>query len=87
MPEPMRGPVAVLTGAGVSAESGIPTYRGDGGMWKEYDPSKYADYNYFIKDPTYYWSFFKDVRYRSLVASNPNKAHLAIARLEELGLK
>jgi len=77
--------IVAFTGAGVSAESGIPTYRGDGGMWKEYDPNKYADYGYFIKDPTYYWSFFKDVRYRTLVESSPNEAHKAIARLEELG--
>ena len=77
--------IVAFTGAGVSAESGIPTYRGDGGMWKEYDPNKYADYGYFMKNPTYYWSFFKDVRYKALVASSPNKAHKAIARLEELG--
>jgi NAD-dependent deacetylase len=77
--------IVAFTGAGVSAESGIPTYRGDGGMWTKYDPSKYADIGYFMQDPTYYWSFFKDVRYRVLVESEPNPAHHAIARLEELG--
>jgi NAD-dependent deacetylase len=77
--------IVAFTGAGVSAESGIPTYRGEGGMWTQYDPSKYADYDYFMQDSSYYWSFFKDVRYRALVASEPNPAHRAIARLEQLG--
>jgi NAD-dependent deacetylase len=77
--------IVAFTGAGVSAESGIPTDRGEGGMWTQYDPAKYADYDYFMRDSTYYWSFFKDVRYRTLVASSPNRAHAAIARLEQLG--
>jgi len=77
--------IVAFTGAGVSAESGIPTFRGETGLWKEYDPNIYADINYFMKDPTYYWSFFRDVRVRALVGSKPNKAHLAIAELERQG--
>jgi NAD-dependent deacetylase len=77
--------IAAFTGAGISAESGIPTYRGEGGLWKEYDPSKYADIAFFREDPTYYWSFFRDVRFSALVDSEPNPAHLALADLERRG--
>jgi len=77
--------ILVFTGAGVSAESGVPTYRGAGGVWTEYDPAKYADISYFRQDPTYYWSFFRDVRYPALAKSRPNPAHLAIAALERSG--
>ena len=54
--------LVAFTGAGCSAESGIPTYRGEGGLWTKYDPDKFANYDYFIKDPTYFWSFFKEIR-------------------------
>jgi NAD-dependent deacetylase len=75
-----------FTGAGVSAESGIPTYRGESdGLWKEYDSNIYANINVFKKDPTYFWSFFRDVRYRTLVSSSPNAAHHALAKLEQMG--
>jgi NAD-dependent deacetylase len=77
--------IVAFTGAGVSAESGIPTYRGVGGLWKSYDPSKYANIDYFLEDPSYYWNFFKDIRYRALIESKPNPAHLAIAELESGG--
>ncbi len=77
--------IVVFTGAGISAESGIPTFRGHGGLWKEYDPNIYADINYFRQDPTYYWSFFRDVRVQGLVNSKPNAAHKSIAELERRG--
>ncbi len=75
-----------FTGAGISAESGIPTYRGAGGMWNIYDPDKYANIEYFYKDPNYYWQFFRDVRYPSLREARPNQAHKALASLQEMGL-
>ncbi|MCP4675498.1 MAG: NAD-dependent deacylase [Deltaproteobacteria bacterium] len=75
----------VFTGAGVSAESGISTYRGEGGTWKRYDPNKYADINNFFQNPTYYWSFFRDVRYPMFADAKPNPAHFAIADLEKQG--
>jgi NAD-dependent deacetylase len=74
-----------LTGAGVSAESGIPTFRSKGGLWEKYDPIEFASIEAFRKDPSKYWSlrgeFIKDYdRYQ------PNKAHLALAELEQMGI-
>jgi NAD-dependent deacetylase len=77
--------VAAFTGAGISAESGIPTYRGDDGVWNKYDPAKYAEIGNFLADPAYYWSFFREVRYPVLRNARPNPAHLALARLEQQG--
>ncbi len=77
--------IVAFSGAGISQESGIPTYRGSDGMWKEYDPQKYANIQFFKKDPTYFWSFFRDVRYRTLVDSSPNSGHRALAKLEQEG--
>ncbi|MFH0726008.1 MAG: NAD-dependent deacylase [Pseudomonadota bacterium] len=75
----------VFTGAGISAESGIPTYRGDDGLWHSYDPSKYADFTHFQQDSSYYWHFFQEVRYPVIQNARPNKAHEVLARLQEKG--
>jgi NAD-dependent deacetylase len=80
------GYMAAFTGAGISAESGIPTYRGDDGLWNKYDPAKFADINHFHADPTYYWNFFKEVRYPVISKAEPNAAHQALARLEQNGV-
>lgn len=77
--------LVAFTGAGCSAESGIPTYRGEGGLWTKYDPDKFASYDYFLKDPTYFWSFFKELRLPILEKSQPNETHRALARLEADG--
>jgi len=74
-----------FTGAGISSESGIPTYRGEGGLWNKYDPNKYASISHFMKDSSYYWNFFLEVRYPQLKEVKPNSAHLALADLEALG--
>lgn len=78
--------MTVFSGAGISAESGIPTYRGDDGLWNTYDPAKFADIDYFFKNPTYYWNFFKDIRYPVISSAKPNAAHERLADLEEQGL-
>ncbi len=80
-----RGSVVAFTGAGVSQESGIPTYRGTGGFWTQYDPAKYASIDYFQMDPSYYWSFFRDTRGPLLHEAQPNAAHRALAGLETSG--
>jgi NAD-dependent deacetylase len=77
--------IVVFTGAGISAESGIPTYRGEDGLWGKYDPNIYANITYFNKDPSYYWNFFREVRYPMIKKIRPNKAHLALAELEAAG--
>jgi NAD-dependent deacetylase len=73
-----------LTGAGVSAESGIPTFRGAGGLWKQYDPVKVASIEYFMADPSAYWKVSKD-RGRVALAARPNPGHHALATLEAAG--
>ena len=73
--------VAVLTGAGISAESGVPTFRGDGGLWKEYKPEELATPEAFLKDPRLVWEWYN---YRREIISKalPNAAHKALVQLE-----
>jgi NAD-dependent deacetylase len=75
--------IVAFTGAGLSSESGIPTYRGVGGIWNKYDPMKYANIDYFMNDPSYYWSFFRDVRYPIIKNAKPNLAHNALVDFEK----
>jgi NAD-dependent deacetylase len=78
--------VVAFTGAGISAESGIPTYRGEDGIWHKYDPAKFADIGHFFREPGYYWRFFQEVRYPVIKRAQPNRAHQALANLEEKGV-
>lgn len=73
-----------FTGAGVSAESGIRTYRGHDGLWKEFDPYKVASIDHFRRDPSAYWEVAKR-GWRTLEQARPNPAHRALATLEADG--
>ena len=76
--------IVVFTGAGISTESGIDDFRSEGGLWSRYDPTIYASYQYFLQDPSKFWSMHKELE--GLVAgAEPNLAHFAIAELEEIG--
>jgi NAD-dependent deacetylase len=70
--------VTVLTGAGVSAASGVPTFRGSGGLWRSYDPMTLATPQAFAKDPRLVWEWY-DWRRQLIAAAQPNPAHHAIA--------
>jgi len=73
--------VFVMTGAGVSAESGVPTFRSPGGFWRNIDPYKVATPEAFAADPAFVWEWY-DARRTQLRDVRPNPAHEAIARLE-----
>jgi NAD-dependent deacetylase len=72
--------VLVITGAGVSAESGIPTFRGKGGYWRNLDPAKLATPEAFAADPKLVWQWYGERRDR-IRAAQPNPAHEAIVHL------
>ncbi|WP_456455337.1 SIR2 family NAD-dependent protein deacylase [Thermovibrio sp.] len=75
--------VCVLTGAGISAESGIPTFRGKDGLWNKFNPQELATYEAFVKDPTLVWKWYL-WRMAKVAKAQPNKGHLAIKEMEEL---
>jgi NAD-dependent deacetylase len=74
--------VVVLTGAGVSAESGVPTFRGAGGLWRTYQATSLATPQAFSHDPKLVWEFY-NYRREVLEPLEPNPGHFAIAALEE----
>jgi NAD-dependent deacetylase len=72
----------VITGAGVSAESGIPTFRGKDGYWRNLDPIKLATPEAFARDPELVWQWYRERR-QSIRNAQPNAGHEAIARLAQ----
>ena len=77
-----RDRVFVLTGAGISAESGVKTFRDAGGLWEEHRIEDVATPEGFARDPRRVWRFYSERR-RQVQSVHPNPAHLALARLQQ----
>lgn len=75
--------VVFFTGAGMSADSGVPTYRGAGGIWKEYDYRRYACQQAFDRTPEAVWEFH-NYRRSVVAACDPNPGHAIVARAERV---
>jgi NAD-dependent deacetylase len=73
--------MVVLTGAGISAESGVPTFRGPGGLWRDYRPEDLATPEAFLSDPRLVWEWYAWRRERVALA-RPNAGHEALVELE-----
>ncbi|HXG14251.1 MAG TPA: NAD-dependent deacylase [Candidatus Nitrosotenuis sp.] len=72
--------IVFVTGAGISQESGIPTFRGKDGHWRKYDPMQLATIDAFYENPKLVWEWYEDRR-KNILAAQPNKGHYAIADL------
>ncbi len=75
--------IVVLTGAGVSAESGVPTFRGEDGLWKKFRPEELASFDAFISNPRLVWEWYS-YRRRLISEVKPNPGHYALARMEDV---
>jgi NAD-dependent deacetylase len=75
--------VSVLTGAGVSAESGVPTFRDPGGIWEKFRPEQLANFEAFMADPDFVWSWYQHRR-EIMREVKPNAGHYALAEMENL---
>jgi len=73
--------VVFVTGAGISQESGIPTFRGGDGHWRNHDPMRLATIDAFYDDPELVWEWY-DERRRNVLSARPNAGHRAISELE-----
>jgi NAD-dependent deacetylase len=74
--------IAILTGAGISAESGIATFRGLGGQWEKVDPLKLATPEAFAENPKTVWDWY-EARRRQVAAAEPNRGHEVLAWMED----
>jgi NAD-dependent deacetylase len=74
--------IVFVTGAGISQESGIPTFRGIDGLWRKYDPMQLATIDAFYDDPKLVWEWYEERR-KNILGAKPNSGHFAIAKLEK----
>ena len=74
--------IVFVTGAGISQESGIPTFRGKDGLWRKYDAMKLATIDAFYEDPKLVWEWYEERR-KNILAAKPNAGHTTIADLEK----
>jgi len=77
--------LVAFTGAGISVESGIPPFRGEGGIWSRYDPS-ILDIEYFSSHPSESWEVISEIFYKYFLDAEPNPAHYLLASLERKGM-
>ncbi|HDL08529.1 MAG TPA: NAD-dependent deacylase [Desulfobacteraceae bacterium] len=75
-----------LTGSGISVESGIPPFRGKGGIWEKFDPMEFAHIDAFMKDPAKVWDVLLRELKEVIDKAKPNDAHKGLAKLEEFGI-
>ena len=75
--------IVFFTGAGISAESGIPTFRGKDGIWNKLKPEELANFNAFIRNPQMVWEWYNH-RKKIVNQAKPNVAHIAIAEMQNL---
>lgn len=76
--------IVAFTGAGISAESNIPTFRDSDGIWKKYNP-QLLEINHFLSDPAASWQVIKEIFYTKFAKAEPNESHYALAELERMG--
>jgi NAD-dependent deacetylase len=76
------GNVVALTGAGISIESGIPPFRGKGGLWERFDPMEYAHIDALMRDPTKVWKVLVKEMKEIVERAEPNDGHKGLAKLE-----
>ncbi len=72
--------IVFVTGAGISQESGIPTFRGEDGYWRKYDPMQLATIDAFYQNPKLVWEWYEERR-KNILAAQPNKGHVAVSDL------
>jgi NAD-dependent deacetylase len=77
--------LTAFTGAGVSVESGIPPFRGEGGLWSKYD-QRMLELDYFLAHPEKAWPVIREIFYDHFGAAKPNRAHEVLAAWETRGL-
>jgi NAD-dependent deacetylase len=77
------GEVVVFSGAGMSAESGVPTFRGEDGLWKKFRPEELANFGAFMRNPALVWEWY-DHRRKIISSVEPNAGHRAIVAMEHI---